>query len=75
MTQCITGALGYPNFNQMVNGYRIEEAKRRLVDPALAHLPILTIALDCGFGSIGPFNRAFKADAGMTPQEYRRQIR
>ncbi|MFD2986709.1 helix-turn-helix domain-containing protein [Sphingopyxis terrae] len=75
VTQCITGALGYPNFNQMVNGYRIEEAKRRLVDPALAHLPILTIALDCGFGSIGPFNRAFKADTGMTPQEYRRQSR
>lgn len=75
VTQCITGALGYPNFNQMVNGYRIEEAKRRLVDPALAHLPILTIALDCGFGSIGPFNRAFKADTGMTPQEFRRQSR
>ncbi len=73
VTQCITGTLGFPNFNQMVNSYRIEEAKRRLVDPAFAHLPILTIALDCGFGSIGPFNRAFKADTGMTPQEYRRQ--
>ena len=73
VSRCITGTLGFPNFNQMVNRYRIEEAKRRLVDPALAHLPILTIALDCGFGSIGPFNRAFKADTGMTPQEYRRR--
>lgn len=73
VTQCITGTLGFSNFNQMVNRYRIEEAKRRLVDPDLAHLPILTIALDCGFGSIGPFNRAFKADTGMTPLEFRRR--
>lgn len=73
VTQCITGTLGFRNFNQMMNSYRIEEAKRRLADPKLAHLPILTIALDCGFGSIGPFNRAFKADTGMTPLEYRRR--
>ncbi len=73
VTRCITGTLGFPNFNQMVNSYRLEDAKRRLVDPALSHLPILTIALDSGFGSIGPFNRAFKADTGMTPQEYRRR--
>lgn len=73
VTQCITGTMGFPNFNQMVNSYRIEEAKRRLVDPGLAHLPILTIALDCGFGSIGPFNRAFKTKTGMTPLEYRRR--
>ncbi len=72
VTQCITGTLGFRNFNQMKNRYRIEEAKRRLTDPKLARLPILTIALDCGFGSIGPFNRAFKAETGMTPQEYRR---
>ncbi len=35
-------------------------------------MPILTIALDAGFGSIGPFNRAFKAHTGLTPTEYRR---
>ena len=73
VTQCITGTLAFPNFNQMVNSYRIAEAKRRLTDPAFAHLPILTIALDCGFGSIGPFNRAFKADTGMTPRQYRQR--
>ena len=31
--------------------------------------------MDCGFGSIGPFNRAFKAHTGMTPSAYRRQTR
>jgi AraC-like DNA-binding protein len=72
VTQCITGALGFRNFNHMVNHFRIAEAKRRLTDPGLRHLPILTIALDCGFGSIGPFNRAFKTETGSTPTHFRR---
>ena len=63
--------LGFRNFNQMANRFRIEEAKRRLADPALRRLPILTIAYDCGFGSIGPFNRAFKAETGLTPLAFR----
>ena len=72
VTQCVTGALGFRNFNQMVNSYRLAEAKRRLVDPSLAHLPILTIALDCGFGSVGPFNRIFRAETGTTPKQFRK---
>jgi AraC-like DNA-binding protein len=71
VTQCITGALGFRNFNHMVNHFRIEEAARRLADPGCGHLPVLTIALDCGFGSIGPFNRAFKAQFGVTPTAFR----
>lgn len=72
VTQCVTGPLGFPNFSQMTNHFRIEEAKRRLTDPACDHLPILTLSYDCGFGSIGPFNRAFKAQTGMTPQAFRK---
>lgn len=75
VTQCITGALGFRNFNHMANHFRIAEAKRRLADSDLDHLPILTIALDCGFGSIGPFNRAFKAETGVTPTHFRRERR
>ena len=37
-----------------------------------AEVQILTIALDFGFQSLGPFNRAFKTDTGMTPTEFRR---
>ncbi|MGX5635918.1 helix-turn-helix domain-containing protein [Brevundimonas diminuta ATCC 11568] len=66
--------LGFRNFSQMANHFRIEEAKRRLADPALRRLPILTIAYDCGFGSIGPFNRAFKAQTGVTPQAFRARV-
>jgi len=72
VTQCITGTLGFRNFNQMTNHFRIGEARRRLADPALSHLPVLTIAFDCGFASIGPFNRAFKNQTRMTPVAFRR---
>ncbi|WP_165187402.1 helix-turn-helix domain-containing protein [Caulobacter soli] len=72
VTQCVTGPLGFRNFNQMANHFRIEEAKRQLTTSAYDHLPILTIAYDCGFGSVGPFNRAFKAATGLTPQQFRR---
>ncbi|PVM84531.1 AraC family transcriptional regulator [Caulobacter radicis] len=72
VTQCVTGSLGFRNFNHMANYFRVEEAKRQLADCAYAHLPILTIAYDCGFGSIGPFNRAFKAETGLTPQQFRK---
>ena len=75
VTQCITGPLGFRNFNHMANHFRIGEAKRRLSDPRLDHLPILTIAFDCGFGSIGPFNRAFKAETAITPTDYRKTCR
>lgn len=67
----INGMLGQRNFSAFINGYRLNEAMRRLNDPAEVRKPVLTIALDVGFGSIGPFNRAFKQLAGMTPTEYR----
>ena len=68
----INQQLGHRNFSAFVNGYRLAEAETALGDPAQAEVPILTIALDAGFGSIGPFNRAFKAHTGLTPTEYRR---
>ena len=46
--------------------------KTAIADPAQEAVPILTIALDAGFQSLGPFNRAFKAETGLTPSEFRR---
>jgi AraC-like DNA-binding protein len=68
----INRQLGHRNFSAFVNSYRLAEAEAALSDPSQAGVPILTIALDAGFGSIGPFNRAFKAHTGLTPSEYRR---
>src|SRR5215467_1937491 len=72
LRRLINQALGYRNFNSFVNHYRIAEVKAALSDRRQAVVPILTIALDAGFNSLGPFNRAFKAETGLTPSEYRR---
>jgi AraC-like DNA-binding protein len=72
LRRLINRQLGHRNFSAFVNGYRLAEAEAALGDPAQAAVPVLTIALDAGFGSIGPFNRAFKAHTGLTPTEYRR---
>jgi AraC-like DNA-binding protein len=69
--RAINGVLGYRNFNEFLHDHRLRATAARLADPAQAHLPVLTIALDCGYGSIGPFNRAFKARFGVTPTQYR----
>ena len=75
LRRAINRHLGYRNFNEFLHDYRLTEAAARLADRAQDRLPVLTIALDCGYGSIGPFNRAFKARFGMTPTEYRGQER
>jgi AraC-like DNA-binding protein len=72
LRQLINEALGYRNFNAFLNHYRIGEAKAALVDPEQVEVPVLTIAMDTGFQSIGPFNRAFKAATNLTPTEFRR---
>ncbi len=72
LRRLINEQLGHRNFSAFINGYRLAEAETALGDPAQAEVPVLTIALDAGFGSIGPFNRAFKAHTGLTPTEYRR---
>jgi AraC-like DNA-binding protein len=72
LRRVINQRLGHRNFNAYVNGLRLEQACKALADPALRHLPVLSIALDAGFQSIGPFNRAFKAATGVTPTDYRR---
>lgn len=73
LRRLINQRLGHRNFSSFVNGYRLAETTAALADPAQAQVPILTIALDAGFQSIGPFNRAFKALTGMTPTDFRRE--
>jgi AraC-like DNA-binding protein len=75
LRRLINQGLGHRNFNAFLNHYRLADAQGALVDPTQAEVPILTIALDAGFNSLGPFNRAFKAQTGVTPTEYRRRAR
>jgi AraC-like DNA-binding protein len=73
LRRVINQGLGFRNFNDFLHTHRLPEAGARLRDPAERRTPILTIALEVGYGSIGPFNRAFKERFGMTPTEYRRR--
>ena len=73
LRRLINRELGYRNFNVFLNNHRIAEAKAALADPSQAEVPVITIAMDAGFQSLGPFNRALKATTGVTPSEYRRR--
>jgi AraC-like DNA-binding protein len=72
LRRLINQRLGHRNFSTFVNGFRLAEAMAALAEPGQDAVPILTIALDAGFQSIGPFNRAFRTETGMTPSEFRR---
>jgi AraC-like DNA-binding protein len=63
--------LKFRNFSAFINGHRIAAAKRALDDPDQMGKTILEIAYDIGFSSLGPFNKAFRAQTGVSPREYR----
>jgi ligand-binding sensor domain-containing protein/AraC-like DNA-binding protein len=60
------------SFNNYINRHRIEEAKKRLADPALADKSILEIMLETGFYSKSTFNTAFRKFTGSSPSDYRK---
>lgn len=68
----INQRLGYRNFAAFINEHRLSEAKRRLRSPEHKKETVASIAYACGFGSLGPFGRAFKEETGMTPTAFRR---
>jgi AraC-like DNA-binding protein len=73
LRRVINQRLGHRNFNAFVNAWRLQDTFDALADPRHRDRPVLTIALEAGFQSIGPFNRAFKAATGLTPSEFRQQ--
>ncbi|MEM0997695.1 MAG: helix-turn-helix domain-containing protein [Bacteroidota bacterium] len=58
------------NFNDLVNSYRVEAFKERVLQPEYQQHTFLAIALMVGFNSKTAFNRAFKKHAGMTPRDF-----
>jgi AraC-like DNA-binding protein len=73
LRRAINDGLGHRNFSSFINAARIEAACQALNDPKEAGTTVLEIAYRVGFASLGPFNRAFRAETGMSPTEYRRQ--
>jgi AraC-like DNA-binding protein len=71
LRELINKHLGFRNFSDFLNSYRIPAACAQFENVALIRKPVLTIALELGYGSIASFNRIFKIKKGMTPKEYR----
>ena len=61
------------SYNDFINKYRIEEARKKLTSPEEKESTILDIAYSTGFYSKSVFNAAFKKFTGMTPTEYRKK--
>jgi len=59
------------NFYELINGYRVEEAKKLLLDPKNRNFTILSVAFEAGFNSKTTFNTVFKKFTGLTPTDFR----
>jgi len=57
------------NFNDLINSYRIDEAKELLKLDTMQQITL--IGFEVGFNSIASFNRVFKEKTGLSPTEYR----
>lgn len=60
------------SYNNYVNQYRISRACYLLQN---CEMTILDISNECGFNSLRSLNRNFKEQLGISPAEYRRQVR
>jgi YesN/AraC family two-component response regulator len=60
--------MSFPDF---INSFRIEEAKKKLLEPKPA--TIFAISLDVGFNSKAAFYTAFKKFTSQTPTEFKKQ--
>lgn len=58
------------SFTDLINQYRVEEAKRQLMEEEEPRT-ILDIAYDVGFTTKSTFNRAFKKFTHVTPSQFR----
>lgn len=59
------------NFNDFINGYRVQEFEERINRQENLNFTILAIGLDCGFNSKATFNRAVRKISGKSPNELR----
>ncbi len=60
------------SFYDLINSYRLEEFKKRVVSKEFDNLTILGIAYDCGFKTKSTFNRLFKLQTGISPSEFKK---
>lgn len=74
LRQLINQGMGHRNFSGFINHYRIEAVTQAMAEPKNTRIPVLTLAMDVGFNSLAPFNRAFRTITGQTPTVYRNNL-
>lgn len=62
------------NFYDFINGYRVEEFKKRLAEDTSKRFTLLAHAYDSGYSSKSSFNEVFKKFTGFTPSQYQKQL-
>jgi len=63
------------SFGRYVLARRLEQCRRNLADPSLAHRQIAEIAYAWGFNDQSHFSRAFRQRFGLSPREFRASVR
>jgi YesN/AraC family two-component response regulator len=63
------------NFNNFINQHRVEEAKRLMQLNTKDKKTLYQVLYDSGFNSKSVFNDSFKKNTGLTPKEYRKNIK
>ena len=63
----------HKTYGDYISELRLEEARRRLSNPANLRYTIASIALDSGFSTVSSFNDSFKKQFHVTPSQYRDQ--
>lgn len=74
LSRIINTELG-KNFSDYVNELRVEEAKSYMKMPEFQNYTLISIGLEAGFNSKTAFNSAFKKYTGITPSEFRKELK
>lgn len=59
-------------FYDLINKYRVEEAKKRLKSSVYDKYTVVAIGDACGFNSKSSFYRIFKKETGLTPTQFKK---
>lgn len=62
------------NFNQYINKFRVDEAKRRIESNESGNMTVEAIGQEVGFKSKSSFYLAFKNFTGMTPSQFIKHV-
>lgn len=62
------------NFQDFVNGYRVDAFIEKLNNPKFSNLTLVALASEVGFSSKSNFYTSFKKIKGLTPSEYKKSL-